>query len=436
MPVLTSRICGICPEAHHLASVKALDVIFGVEPPPAAKKVRELLYMAFFVSDHATHFFALGGPDIILGGLASPQDLNLFGVIAKLGRDAGMRFIECRKRNHAVLQMLGGRGIHTVAGIPGGWSKQVTSDEAALVRNAALLNIEFALFTLDLFERIVLKDPQFSEMLYDETYLHKTYSMGMVDERNRPNFYDGMMRIVDPDGNEFARYHPRDYARHIAEHVEPWTYLKFPYLRAIGWRGLQDGVSSGVYCATPLARLNVSAGMATPQAQEQYERMYDAFGSRGAGLVHHRMATHWARLIELLYAAERMYELACDSEITSDRIRNIPKGRLKPSGIGCIEAPRGTLTHHYSVDQKGVITKVNIISGTTNNHAPIAMSIKRAAERFIKKGTIIDKGLLNKIEMAFRLYDPCLACATHAQGNALHLIIRDSGGQIIRAIGL
>ena len=436
MPVLTSRICGICPEAHHLASVKALDAIFGVEPPPAAKKVRELLYMTFFVNDHATHFFALGGPDIIMGGSASPEDLNLFGVIAKLGRDAGMRFIECRKRNHAILQMLGGRGIHTVAGIPGGWSKQVTSDEAAVVRNAAVLNIEFALFTLDLFERIVLKDPQFSEMLHDETYLHKTYAMGMVDERNRPNFYDGMMRIVDPDGNEFVRYHPRDYMRHIAEHVEPWTYLKFPYLRAIGWRGLQDGVSSGVYCATPLARLNVSDGMATPQAQEHYERMYDAFGSRSAGPVHHRMATHWARLIELLYAAERMYELACDSEITSDRMRNMPQGRLKPSGIGCVEAPRGTLTHHYSVDQKGVITKVNIISGTTNNHAPIAMSIKRAAERFIRKGTIIDKGLLNKIEMAFRLYDPCLACATHARGNALHLIIRDSGGQIIRAIGL
>jgi F420-non-reducing hydrogenase large subunit len=148
------------------------------------------------------------------------------------------------------------------------------------------------------------------------------------------------------------------------------------------------------------------------------------------------MATHWARLIELLYSAERMYELACDSEITSDRIRNMPKGRLKTSGIGCVEAPRGTLTHHYSVDQKGVITKVNIISGTTNNHAPIAMSIKRAAERFIRKGTIIDKGLLNKIEMAFRLYDPCLACATHARGSALRLIIRDSGGQIIRAIGL
>jgi F420-non-reducing hydrogenase large subunit len=438
MPVLTSRICGICPEAHHLVSVKALDALFGVEPPPAAKKIRELLYTAFFVNDHATHFFALGGPDLIMGETATAQDRNLFGVIAKLGREAGMRFIECRKRNHAVLQLLGGRGIHLVAGVPGGWSKAVSPDEAAVVRNAAALNIDFARFALDLFERIVLKDPQFREMLHDEAYRHETYSMGMVDSRNRPNFYDGVIRIVDPEGNETVRYHPREYARHIAEHVEPWTYMKFPYLRRIGWHGLQDGAASGIYCATPLARLNVSDGMATPLAQEQYERMYDAFGCRRKGMrtrpLHHRLATHWARLIELLYAAERMYELAGDDELTSDHIRVMPKGRIKRSGIGCVEAPRGTLTHHYRVDDKGVITKVNIISGTTNNHAPIAMSIKRAAERYIRKGTVIEQGLLNKIEMAFRLYDPCLACATHALGSAVTIVIRDSGGTTIRTI--
>ncbi|HMK44405.1 MAG TPA: Ni/Fe hydrogenase subunit alpha [Dissulfurispiraceae bacterium] len=438
MPILTSRICGICPEAHHLASVKALDMLFGVEPPSAAAKLRELLYMAFFVNDHATHFYALGGPDFIVGPSASPRERNLFGVMAKIGRDGWMRFIECRKRNHAILELLGGRGIHLVAGVPGGWSKCLSADEARTVREAAEQNIGFARATLALFEKTILREPQFAEMLYDDAYEHKTFSMGMVDAKNGPNYYDGEIRIVDPDGAEFARYRPPDYADHIAEHVESWTYLKFPYLKKVGWAGLKDGADSGIYCATPLSRLNAADGMATRLAQWEYELFYEKLGGAAWPArkrpVHNRMATHWARLIELLYAAERMQELAGDKEIVSQDIRRLPKEAANPVGIGCVEAPRGTLTHHYCADENGVITAVNIISGTTNNHAPIAMSLKRAAEKFIRQGVVVDEGLLNRIEMAFRLYDPCLACATHAEGSVLTVSVRSRNGDVLRVI--
>lgn len=438
MPVLTSRICGICPEAHHLASVKALDAIFGVQPTEAARKIRELVYMAFFLNDHATHFFALGGPDFLVGPEAEPGERNLFGVMAKLGRETVLRFIACRKRNHGVLERLGGRGIHLVAGVPGGWSRKLEKDDAAAVRDAAALNVEFALFTLDLFERTVLHDARFLEMLHDACFIQPAYSMGTVDASNRLNLYDGFIRITDPDGAEYARYPSVKYVDHIAEHVESWTYLKFPYLRNVGWKGLVGGAQSGIYCATPLARMNAADALATPLAQEQHERLYEYFGERRQGErrrpIHHRLATHWARLIELLYAAERMRELANDEEILSPDIRNMPRWKLKRSGVGCIEAPRGTLTHHYEVDERGIITRVNIISGTTNNHAPIAMSIKRAAERYIRGGVVLEEGLLNKVEMAFRLYDPCLACATHADGIVMLVVVRDSEGRVVREI--
>jgi F420-non-reducing hydrogenase large subunit len=269
-------------------------------------------------------------------------------------------------------------------------------------------------------------------------YLHKTYYMGTVDSQNRANFYDGRIRVVSPDGKEVLNYPASEYCQHVAERVEPWTYMKFPYLKKIGWKGFTDGPDSGVYCATPLSRLNVSDGMATPQAQREFERFYDTLGSkRTSGRyqpVHQRLATHWARLIELLYAAERMLELSLDPEITSTDVRAIPSGAINPAGgVGSVEAPRGTLVHQYHADERGVITKVNLIVGTTNNHAAIAMSVKRAAEKLIRKGQVVTEGLLNRIEMAFRLYDPCLSCATHAVGQMpLVVTVRDSAGRELR----
>jgi F420-non-reducing hydrogenase large subunit len=439
MPVITNRICGVCPEAHHLASAKALDDLFDTGPPPAAKKIRELLYMAFYVTDHTTHFYALGGPDFIVGPDAPPSERNILGVIRKVGLDIARQVIDCRKRNHHIIEMLGGRGIHPAAGVPGGWSKSVNEIERKEIEEVARKNIDFALFSLQIFDDIVLKNPLYLELITSDIYMHRTYYMGMVDSENRVNFYDGMIRVVDPDGREFAKYHPGEYLDHIAEHVEPWTYMKFPYLKKMGWKGFIDGPESGVYCASPLSRLNVSDSMPTPKAQEHFEKMFETFGCRKTNgryqPVHYRLATHWARLIELLYAAEHMLELATDPEITSPDVRTIPKG-IKGVGIGAVEAPRGTLTHHYVTDERGVLTMVNLIVGTTNNYAPITMTIKRAAEKLISKGKVVDDGILNKIEMAFRLYDPCLSCATHSLPGAMPLTvnIRDSAGNIIKVL--
>ena len=438
MPLLTSRICGVCPEAHHMAAAKALDDLFGVEVPSAAAKIRELLYMAFFVTDHTTHFYALGGPDFIVGPDAPPAERNILGVVRKVGVEVGKQVIACRARNHQVIKALGGRAIHPVAAVPGGWSKRVTEEERVEAEKAAAANVEFALFSLKVFGDIVLKNSAYRDLIASDVYLHRTYSMGTVDGKNCANFYDGTIRVVDPDGVEFANYPPAEYADHIAERVESWTYLKFPYLKKVGWQGFTDGKQSGVYCATPLSRLNVSDGMATPRAHEHYEKLYATFGSRRVNgryrPIHHRLATHWARLVELLYAAERMRDLASDPEITSPEVRNIPEpGSIRKMGIGSVEAPRGTLTHHYVTDERAVLTNVNLIVGTTNNYAPISMSIRRAAEKLITKGTVIEEGLLNQIEMAFRLYDPCLSCATHSLPGRMPLIvsIRDGAGTVV-----
>jgi F420-non-reducing hydrogenase large subunit len=306
---------------------------------------------------------------------------------------------------------------------------------------AARKNVEFALFTLKIFDDIVLKNPVYLELVTSDIYLHRTYSMGTVDSANRVNFYDGMIRVVDQEGAELVKYHPSDYMNQIAERVEPWTYLKFPYLKKVGWNGFTDGKESGVYSSTPLSRLNVADGMATPLAQEHFARFYEAFGGSRTNErfqpVHHRLATHWARLIELLYAAEHMLELASDPEISSADVRNIPNpADFRGVGIGSVEAPRGTLTHHYESDEKGVLTKVNMIVGTTNNYAPMTMSVKRVAEKLLNGGKTPDEGLLNRVEMAFRLYDPCLSCATHNLPGKmpLQLTIRDRNGAVVHTL--
>jgi F420-non-reducing hydrogenase large subunit len=439
MPIITNRICGVCPEAHHLAATKALDVVFGAEPTSVAKKLRELLYMTFFVTDHTTHFYALGGPDFIVGPDAPPSERNILGVARKVGLEVAGEVIACRKRNHEIITFLGGKSIHPVAGVPGGWSRAITEDERIQIETAARRNIEFAKFTLSTFDKIVLKNPLYLELVTSDIYLHRTYSMGTVDVNNQTNFYDGMIRVMDPEGNEFVKYPPAEYREHLAERVEAWTYLKYPYLKKVGWKGLTDGIDSGIYTATPLSRLNVSEGMATPLANAEYQRMYETFGCKKVTdaryqPIHHRLATHWARLIELLYAAEHMLELALDPEITSPETRTIPDpARFVGEGVGCVEAPRGTLTHHYVTDQRGVLTKVNMIVGTTNNYAPISMSIKRAAERLISSNAP-EEAVLNKIEMAFRLYDPCLSCATHFLPGKMPLTVsvRDSQGELLR----
>jgi F420-non-reducing hydrogenase large subunit len=403
MPNLTDRISGVCPEAHHMAATKALDAMFHVDPPPAAKKLRELFYSIFYATDHTTHFYALGGPDFIVGPDAPAAERNILGVINKVGMDVAGKVLKMRRDGHNLIQMMAARRVQPNWGLPGGVSRGINEEKRQEIELHGREAIDFALFSLQAFKDIVLANKGYVDLIVGDTYTHKTYSMGMVDENNKVNFYDGKVRIVGPDGVELLKYSPNEYLNVIAEHVEPWTYLKFPYLKQVGWKGLVDGKDSGVYKATPLSRLNASDGMTTPLAQEQYEKFYATLGGKP---VHQRLATHWARLIELLYAAERIVELASDPEITSPNFHTIPTE--KPTeGVGIVEAPRGTLTHHYKTDERGILTEVNLIVGTTNNYAPISMSIKKAAQSLITKGNVITEGMLNMVEMAFRAYDPC-----------------------------
>jgi F420-non-reducing hydrogenase large subunit len=439
MPRITNRICGVCPEAHHMAATKALDDLFNVDPPSVTKKLREMFYMAFYCTDHTVHFYALGGPDFVMGPDSDPAERNILGVIHKVGVDTGVKVIECRKRNHHVIEMLGGRGIHPVSGLPGGWSKAVSEEERQEIEKISQENIDFALFSLQLFDDVVLANQAYVDLIVSDTFSHDTYYMGTVDKDNKANFYDGKIRVTDPQGGEFVKYDAKEYAKHIAERVEPWSYLKFPYLKNVGWNGFTDGMESGVYCATPLSRLNASDGMATPRAQEFFDKFYTTLGKEKINgryqPVHHRLATHWARLVELLYAAERMLELAQDPEITDPNVR-APVTEVPTEGIGSVEAPRGTLTHHYVTDENGIVKKANLVVGTTNNNAPIAMSIKKAAEGLITKGTVVTEGLLNTVEMAFRNYDPCMSCATHSLPGQMPLEVKiiDSSGEEVTTL--
>ncbi|HXX72127.1 MAG TPA: Ni/Fe hydrogenase subunit alpha, partial [Candidatus Acidoferrales bacterium] len=368
MPDITSRICGVCPEAHHLASTKALDAVFHVDPPPAAKKLRELLYSAFFVTDHITHFYVLAGADFVVGPKAPKSERNILGVISKVGLEVGASVIKHRSDALQVIATIGGKRIHPSFGVPGGVSKTITEEDRAKIETIAQSEVEFAKLSLKLFEDVVLKNQDYSNLIKSDAYQSKTYYMGTVDDQNRVNFYDGKIRVADPEGKEYAKFNAPDYQQYISEHVEAWTYLKFPYLTKVGWKGLVDGKDSGVYKATPLARLNVAEGMATPLAQAEYKRMYDTLGGKP---VHSTLATHWARLIELLYASERMLELSKDPDVTSPNVRTIPT-QSPDEGVGVVEAPRGTLIHHYKTDQNGIVKAVNLIVATTNNHAAIS----------------------------------------------------------------
>lgn len=407
MPLLTSRICGVCPVAHHMAGTKALDAAFNVEPPSAAKKLRELIYCGYYIYDHTLHFYYLGGPDFIVGPDAPPEKRNIIGVIEKAGLDIGKEVIKHRAYGQRITELIGGKATHPVCGLPGGISKPLSEENKQEIEKMATSAVEFAKFTLKLFHDIVLGNSKYVDLIKSDAYTLKTYYMGLVDEDNKVNFYDGKVRVVDPSGNEFLKFEPKDYLNHLAEHVEEWTYVKFPYLKTVGWKGFVDGVDSGIYRVGPLGRLNASDGMATPLAQEEYELMYKTLGGKP---VHSTLAFHWARLIELLHAAERALELSRDSEITSTEVRNKPG---EPGeGVGIVEAARGTLIHHYILDKDALIKDVNLIVATTNNCPAINMSIRNAAKGLIHHDKV-DQGILNMVEMAFRAYDPCFGCATH-----------------------
>ncbi|MFH0895297.1 MAG: Ni/Fe hydrogenase subunit alpha [Bacteroidota bacterium] len=432
VPQIVTKICGVCPGCHHMASGKAVDAVFGVQPTSAAKKIRELFYMAHFVHSHIAHFYALGAPDFVVGPTAPKAERNVLGVIAKVGKEIGTEVIKQRRLAQEIQALLGGHQTHVMLNIPGGVRKGLNEEQRADIEVKAKGFIEFAKFSLKIFNDVVLANKDYVDIIVNGPYKLNIYSMGLVDENNKVNFYDGKVRVVDVDGKEYCKYGPNEYRDHIAERVEPWTYLKFPYLKNVGWKGFVEGNDSGVYQATPLSRLNASDGMATPLAQVEYENMYKILGGKP---VHNTLAMHWARLIELLYSAENCLILATDPEITSKDLR-APLGDIPGEGVGIVEAQRGTLTHHYWTDKKGIVTKANIIVGTTNNNAAICMSIKKAAQGFIKKGVEVNDGILNLVEMAFRAYDPCFSCATHSLPGKMPMIvnIKDAKGNQLQSI--
>jgi F420-non-reducing hydrogenase large subunit len=428
MPQITSRICGVCPMAHHMAATKALDAVYHVDPPEAAKKIRELVYCTFMVEDHALHFYYLGGPDFVLGPDAPPAQRNILGVIQTVGVENAKRVIGMRRRLRELMALVAGKPIHPVFGLPGGVAKRFTPEMQQQFQAVAEDAVAFATFTLRLFDDVVLNRREYMELIASDDYTHRTYYMGLVDEQNRVNFYDGDVRVVTPEGKEWKKFRASEYAGVIAEHVEPWSYAKFCYLKPLGWKGFSDGTDTSIYSVAPLARLNAADGMATPLAQSEYQLFFKAFGAKP---VHHTLANHWARLVELLYAAERMRELAHDDKLLGPEYRVLPTA-TPTEGVGVVEAPRGTLIHHYQTDERGVVQRANLIVATQNNSARIALSVDKAAKGLIHAGNA-PEAVLNKIEMAFRAYDPCNACATHALPGEmpLRLIIRNSKGEPI-----
>ena len=430
MPQITSRICGVCPVAHHFASAKALDDAFNVEPTEVAKKLRELMYCGYFIYDHILHFYYLGGPDFVVGPDAPPAKRNILGVIEKAGVEVGKEVIKHRAYGQKITGILGGKATHPVCGLPGGVSKGLNADEVKEIEKMAKSCVDFAKFSLKLFDDIVLKNKEYVDLITSDPYQLNTYNMGLVDDKNKVNFYDGKIRVTNQEGKEHIKFDVKDYSKTVVEHVEEWSYMKFPYLKDVGWKGLSDGKQSGIYRVGPLGRLNASDGMATPLADKEYKRMFETLGGKP---INSTLAFHWARLIELLYATERTMELIKDPKITSDNIRN-PVGE-PGEGFGVVEAARGTLIHHYKLNEKGLIDKANLIVATTNNAGAITMSVRDAAKGMISKGKV-DEGILNLVEMAFRAYDPCFACATHTLpgGMPLELNIYDTQKNLFKNV--
>ncbi len=416
MPNITSRICGVCPVAHHLASTKALDDAYGVTPPEPALKLRELIYNGYIYADHLLHFYFLASPDFLVGVDAPRESRNILGVIEKVGLDIGKDVIKQRANGQKIIRTLGGKAVHPCFGIPGGVTKSLNREEREMILDMSESMVEFSKFTLDIFKDKVLK--QYSQPIEEDRL--EVYSMGLVED-GKLSHTGGEVNIVDPTGKYFASFSGTDYLDVIREHVEPWSYMKFPYLKEVGWKGFTEGQDSGVYRVGPLGRLNASKSMKTPIAQKEFEEMFDILGKP----VHSTLAYHWARLIEVIQSAELVKELAEDDTLESDEIRaeTGEPGR----GVGIVEAARGTLIHDYVVDEGGLIEDVNLIVATNHNAAPISMSVTDAARKYVDGGDV-KPGMLNSVERAFRAYDPCLACATHsAMGETpLEVTIYDS----------
>lgn len=420
MPVITPRICGICPVSHHLGSAKACDAIIGVEIPPTAKMLRELMHMGQFIQSHSLHFFHLASPDLLFGMDADPAKRNVVGLIADKPEIA-TKGVKLRSFGQTIIQKLGGKKVHPNSAIPGGVNSAlsiVDRDELLKQTDSAISNIQFALE--------LIKDyySQNGDMVASFANFPTGY-LGLVDENNNLELYDGRLRLLDRKGIVLEdQFEPSNYLDIISEYVEDWSYLKFPFYKSLGYPG-------GTYRAGPLGRLNVSEGISTPLANNELKN-FKKLGNKN-GLVEGSMYYHYARLIETLYAAERAKQLLENKDILSTDTQTT-SNTLNEQGVGVLEAPRGTLFHHYWIDDTGKILKVNLIIATGNNNAAMNQAVYEVAREYIKDGKVTE-GILNRVEAAIRCYDPCLSCSTHALGQ-MPLVIRliSADGEVIREI--
>jgi F420-non-reducing hydrogenase large subunit len=396
LPRIVSRICGICPWMHHLASNKAVDGCFDVIPTPAGHKLRELMQTIAHAEDKLLHFFFLAAADFVIGPDSDYAVRNVIG-IAKANPELAKKVVQTRQKAKMILDHFSSKAIHPIAGVPGGFSKPLLEEERLDILTKMREILDFALFTIEFAKKEVF--PKYLDAIQTLGVI-KTGFIGTVDDQGALNLYDGRIRLMKPDGS-FTSFEAKDYLDYIGEHVESYSYSKFPYARC--WN---EGFSmdlenpKGIYRANTLARINVADKIATPRAQAELEEFRAAFGRPAQAT----LLYHYARLIEEVYACERAIEILEDPVITDPNVR----AKVEPKagrGVGCVEAPRGTLIHDYSTDENGLITRANLIVGTTHNIGPMNMSVNQAARSLIQNGEV-NEGILNRIEMTVRAYDP------------------------------
>jgi F420-non-reducing hydrogenase large subunit len=416
-PRITTQICGICPVSHHLASAKAVDACFGVEAAPTAKLLRELMHYGQFIHSHALHFYFLAAPDLVFGPDSDPKTRNVFGIIAA-NQDLAVQAVKHRKCGQQIVEATGGRAINPVTFVPGGITKGLTKEDVDRLLPMAKQSVEYSMGAL------ALAKPLFNQYMDAIKQLGTAESMhlGLVKNGNL-EIYDGTLRLLGKDGSIVKEFDPKDYLQYIAEYVYPHSYMKAPYWKEMGW-------DNGMYRVSPLSRINVCDKISTPLANAELQEFRKAFGRPAQ----HTVLYHYARLIELLYASERAVELLSDPAIMGKDLRT---PNIKPraaTGVGVIEAPRGTLFHDYDTDEKGFITKANIIVATANNNKAINVGLKNTAQKIINTATP-PEGILNRMEMVIRAYDPCFSCATHTVAGKMPLeviINRPDGREVIR----
>jgi len=417
MPVITPRICGICPVSHHLASAKACDAILGVTLPAPAAKLREVMHMGQFIQSHALSFFHLSSPDLLFGFDADPAVRNVAG-LAKEYPELAVAGIGMRKYGQEIIKTLGGKKVHPWHSIPGGVNRSLRTEEKDSMLESLPAHKENLRKALELVKNYLAEN---AELAARFATLETSY-LGLVKDGNL-ELYDGRIRLKSPRGRITDEFDDKDYCTYIGEHVEEWSYLKFPFYRPLGF-------PRGSYRVGPLGRLNACEDISTPEASSELAAFRK---STDDGIVHYTLYYHYARLIEILYSMERLEELLLDPDVLKSDL-HITGDVTNREGVGVVEAPRGTLIHHYEVDEYGAIERANLIVATGHNNFAMNRGVEQVARDYIT-GPDVKEGALNRMEHVIRCYDPCLSCSTHAVGKMpLLLEIRNSEGELVRTV--